>query len=351
MASQLLHIVTEEESGMRLDAALAFSGCYPSRNAAAKRIENGVVFLNGQTAQKRTEVQAGDTVVYEEYVEQDIVALYGQEIPLDIRYEDDEIIVIAKQRGLICHPSHNHADQTLVNALIHRYGHQNLAHVQGEDRPGIVHRLDGDTSGLMICAKDDEAGDAMQFAIRMKNVDRRYIALVHGMIAADTGEIDAPIARNHKTGSTMRVSGDASAREALTSFRVLERFDAGNRDDGYTLVECKLFTGRTHQIRVHMQYIHHCIVGDPLYGSHGPHAQLKLDRQFLHSYRLGFAHPSTGEYLEFTDYLPSDLQAALDKLDGRSIGRTPAGEEVMAALQAASEAGGLLSRGQANEVE
>ena len=343
MARQLLHIITESEAGLRLDAALAQAGCYPSRSAAAKHIEGGTVFLNGQATQKRTPVEAGDTVVYEEHVENDIVALYGQEIPLDIRYEDDEIIVISKQRGLICHPSHNHADQTLVNALIHRYGHQNLAHVQGEDRPGIVHRLDGDTSGLMICAKDDVAGDAMQLAIRLKNVDRRYIALVHGLIAADTGEIDAPIARNHKTGSTMRISGDASAREALTSFRVLERFEAGNRDDGYTLVECKLFTGRTHQIRVHMQYIHHCIVGDPLYGSHGPHAQLKLDRQFLHSYRLGFAHPSNGEYLLFTDYLPEDLQMALDKLEGRSIGRTKAGDEVLSALSEAASAGGTLT--------
>jgi 23S rRNA pseudouridine1911/1915/1917 synthase len=184
----------------------------------------------------------------------------------------------------------------------------------------------------------------MQLAIRLKNVDRRYITLVHGQIAADTGEIDAPIARNHKTGSTMRVSGDPSAREALTSFRVLERFEAGNRDDGYTLVECKLFTGRTHQIRVHMAYIHHCIVGDPLYGSHGPHAQLKLDRQFLHSYRLGFAHPGTGEYLLFTDYLPNDLHAALERLQGRSMGRTPAGDEVMAALEAARVAGGTLKR-------
>ena len=344
MARSLLHTVTAEEDGMRVDAALAASGCYPSRSAAAKHIEAGTVFVNGEVPQKRTIVSAGDTIVYEEHLEDEIVALYGQEIPLDIRYEDDELIVISKQRGLICHPSHNHADQTLVNALIHKYGHQNLAHVQGEDRPGIVHRLDGDTSGLMICAKDDEAGDAMQFAIRMKNVDRRYIALVHGLIAADTGEIDAPIARNHKTGSTMRVSGDASAREALTSFRVLERFEAGNRDDGYTLVECKLFTGRTHQIRVHMQYIHPCIVGDPLYGSHGPHAQLKLDRQFLHSYRLGFEHPSTGEYLLFCDYLPADLEAAFARIADRSIGRTAAGEEVLAALSEAKAQGGVLER-------
>lgn len=344
MARQLLHTVSADEAGGRLDAVLAAAGCYPSRSAAAKHIAAGTVFVNGKPAQKSLAVEAGDTVVYEEHVEDEITALYGQDIPLDVRYEDDEILVISKQRGLICHPSHNHADQTLVNALIHRYGHQNLAHVQGDDRPGIVHRLDGDTSGLMICAKDDEAGDALQLAIRLKNVDRRYIALVHGIVAADSGEIDAPIARDHKTGSTMRVSGEPSAREALTSFRVLERFEAGNRDDGYTLLECKLFTGRTHQIRVHMRYIHHCIVGDPLYGSHGPHAQLKLDRQFLHSYRLGFAHPSTGEYLQFTDYLPGDLQAALGRLFGRGLGRTEAGEEVLGALRRAREEGGLLER-------
>lgn len=345
MARSLVHIVTAGEEGMRLDAALAFAGCYSSRSAAAKHIEEGTVFVNGDVKQKRTIVMEGDVIVYEEHVENEIVALYGQEIPLDIRYEDDYLIVISKQRGLICHPSHNHADLTLVNALIHRYGHQNLAHVQGDDRPGIVHRLDGDTSGLMICAKDDEAGDAMQLAIRLKNVDRRYIALVHGLIAADTGEIDAPIARNHKTGQSMRVSGDPSAREALTSFRVLKRFEAGNRDDGYTLVECKLFTGRTHQIRVHMQYIHHCIVGDPLYGSHGIHAQLKLDRQFLHSYRLGFEHPCTGEYLAFTDFLPGDLAAALDRLDDREIETTEAGVEVLSALSSAHDCGGILTYG------
>lgn len=344
MARSLLYKATPADEGQRLDAVLAAAGCYPSRSAAAKHIDAGTVFVNGEVRQKRYAVCSGDTIVYEEHLEDEILALYGQEIPLDIRFEDDALIVISKQRGLICHPSHNHADQTLVNALIHRYGHQNLAHVQGDDRPGIVHRLDGDTSGLMICAKDDEAGDAMQLAIRLKNVDRRYIALVHGLIAADSGEIDAPIARNHKTGSTMRVSGDASAREALTSFKVLQRFEAGNRDDGYTLVECKLFTGRTHQIRVHMQYIHHCIVGDPLYGSHGPHAQLKLDRQFLHSYRLGFEHPFSGEYLEFTDFLPGDLAAALGRIGDRLFQTTPVGEEVLSSLARAKAEGGLLLR-------
>ena len=182
-------------------------------------------------------------------------------------------------------------------------------------------------------------------------IEGRYPPMEHQIDAAwfkanNHKAFDLSTMRTGKTGSTMRVSGDSSAREALTSFRVLERFEAGNRDDGYTLVECKLFTGRTHQIRVHMQYIHHCIVGDPLYGSHGPHAQLKLDRQFLHSYRLGFVHPSTGEYLQFTDYLPGDLQAALGRIESRTIGRTPAGEEVIAALGEAAAARGLLVRGE-----
>lgn len=332
MAKSLLYTATDEVQGLRLDAALAAAGCYATRSAAAKRIEEGKVFVNGTAQPKKYPVNVGDTIVYEE-AEEMRFSLEGEEIPLDIRYEDDYLLVISKQPGLICHPSFNHFDKTLVNALIYRYGHENLAHVQGDDRPGIVHRLDGDTSGLMLCAKDDEVGNQLQEAIRLKNVDRRYIALAHGLIAHDSGEIDAPIARNEKTRVSMQISDRASSREALTTFRVLERFEAGNHDDGYTLVECKLFTGRTHQIRVHMQYIHHCIVGDQTYGSFGPKAQLGLERQFLHSYRLAFMHPVTHEELGFTDYLPDDLQTALNRLQGRSLGKTSVGEEVLSAME------------------
>lgn len=306
MARSLLYSATASDEGERLDAVLAQAGCYPTRSAAAKRIDAGKVFVNGSIQPKKYAVSKDDAIVYEEALDVEHIPMEGENIDLDIRYEDDDLLVISKQAGLICHPSFNHADKTLVNALIYRYGHEHLAHVQGDDRPGIVHRLDGDTSGLMLCAKDDAAGDALQEAIRLKTVDRRYIALVHGLVAHDTGEIDAPIARNRKTGVSMQVSNRPSSREALTTFRVLERFGASGKDDGFSLVECKLFTGRTHQIRVHMQYIHHCITGDQTYGAFGPKEQLGLKRQFLHSYRLAFTHPKTEQELCFIDYLPAD---------------------------------------------
>lgn len=342
MAKSILYSATTGDAGLRLDALLAERGCYASRSAAAKQIEAGKVFVNGDAKQKRYAVQPGDTIVYEEVETEQHGQLRGEPIPLDVRYEDDGLLVISKQAGLICHPSFNHYDHTLVNALIYRYGHENLAHVQGDDRPGIVHRLDGDTSGLMLCAKDDEVGLALQEAIRVKEVDRHYLALVHGVLSMDSGEVDAPIARDHKTGVTMLVSDGPGSREALTTFRVVERFEARRKDDGYTLVECKLFTGRTHQIRVHMRFIHHCIVGDPAYGSHGRTEQLGMQRQWLHSYRLAFEHPVTHQRFLFIDYLPDDLQASLDKLKDRSLGTTPFGDQVKADLQRARELGGIL---------
>ena len=230
----------------------------------------------------------------------------------------------------------DHEDGTLVNALIHHCGAGNLCSVQGEDdRLGIVHRLDRDTSGLMLAAKDDECGLALMEAIRARAVDRRYLALVHGVIAHDTGMVDAPIARSANERTRMAVRDVPSAREAVTTFRVLERFEHGAHDDGYTLVDCKLFTGRTHQIRVHMQYTKHPVVGDPVYDAHAPRdpeAQLGLERQFLHSFRLEFAHPATGEELSFLDGLPRDLCGALDAIAERSRGRTAAGDEVFALL-------------------
>ncbi|MEE0346261.1 MAG: RluA family pseudouridine synthase [Adlercreutzia sp.] len=239
----------------------------------------------------------------------------------------------ADRIGLVCHPSVDHAHGTLVNALIWHCGEENLCNVQGEeaDRLGIVHRLDRDTSGLMLAAKTDEAGRELMAQIQDRAVDRHYIALVHGIMAHDTGMIDAPIARSADERCRMAVRDVPSAREAITTFRVLERFEAGPKDDGYSLIECKLFTGRTHQIRVHMQYTRHPIVGDPVYNAHGPRdarAQLGLRRQFLHSYSIAFEHPTTGEPMAFADNLPRDLQEALDSLAARSLGKTEAGREV-----------------------
>ena len=223
-----------------------------------------------------------------------------------------------------------------MNALIYHCGADHLCNVQGEDdRLGIVHRLDRDTSGLMLAAKTDAAGYALMEDIRDRAVDRHYLALVHGVIAPDTGMIDAPIARSANERTRMAVRDVPSARDAVTTFRVLERFEPRQHDDGYTLIDCKLFTGRTHQIRVHMQYAKHPLVGDPVYTANGPkdaRAQLGLKRQFLHSFRIRFTHPETSEELEFADNLPRDLDEAFRSLGDRSRGMTDAGREVAALL-------------------
>lgn len=333
MSRSLCHIVATEDAGSRLDALCAARGLYASRSAAARAIEEGRVFVNGATVSKKHAVAAGDTIVYEVDDEPESVVVYGEPIDLDVRFEDEDMLVLSKQIGLVCHPSVDHAHGTLVNALIWHCGEDNLCNVQGEeaDRLGIVHRLDRDTSGLMLAAKTDEAGRELMAQIQDRAVDRHYIALVHGIMAHDTGMIDAPIARSADERCRMAVRDVPSAREAITTFRVLERFEAGPKDDGYSLIECKLFTGRTHQIRVHMQYTRHPIVGDPVYNAHGPRdarAQLGLRRQFLHSYSIAFEHPMTGEPMAFADNLPRDLQEALDSLAARSLGKTEAGREV-----------------------
>lgn len=337
MARSFCHIASAADAGLRIDALLAMRGFYASRSAAARAVDAGSVLVNGHAVAKKHVVAAGDAIVYELEDECEPTPLAGQPIDLDIRYEDDHLLVLSKQPDLVCHPSVDHADGTLVNALIYHCGVEHLCSVQGErDRLGIVHRLDRDTSGLMLAAKDDECGLDLMEAIRTRSVDRHYLALVHGIVAHDTGMIDAPIARSANERTRMAVRDVPSAREAVTTFRVLERFDHGPHDDGYTLVDCKLFTGRTHQIRVHMQYTKHPVVGDPVYCSHAPRdlqAQCGLGRQFLHSFRLEFGHPATGEELSFLDNLPSDLQRVLDELAVRSRGRTLFGDEVFSLLQ------------------
>ena len=339
MSRMLSYVAAPDDAGQRLDALLAARGLYPSRSAAARAVDDGLVFVNGAEVAKKHPVAPGDTIVYQVEEPVEPGPLRGQPIDLDIRFEDEDLIVLSKQVGLVCHPSVDHDDGTLVNALIYHCGAENLCNVQGEDdRLGIVHRLDRDTSGLMLAAKTDEAGYALMEDIRARAVDRRYLALVHGVIPHDTGMVDAPIARAEKERTRMAVRDAPSAREAVTTFRVLERFEHGARDDGYTLVDCKLFTGRTHQIRVHMQYARHPLVGDPVYVAHAPKdpsASLGLKRQFLHSFRLSFTHPLTGEELDFKDAPPCDLAQVLEGLAPRSLGRTEAGEEVAALLATA----------------
>ena len=306
--------------------------------AAARAIEEGAVLVGGQLATKKHIVKLGDVVVYE-IADDGPSELVAEPIDLDIRFEDDDLIVLSKQAGLVCHPSQDHDRGTLVNALLFHCGADNLCNVQGEDdRLGIVHRLDRDTTGLMITAKNDEAGYALMEAIRIRAVDRHYLALVHGVIAPDTGMIDAPIARAATERTRMAVRDVPSAREAITTFRVLERFEPARGDDGYTLIDCKLFTGRTHQIRVHMQYAKHPLVGDPVYNAGSPkdpRADLGLPRQFLHSFKLAFDHPTTGDRLSLADNLPRDLAEVLEDLRERCEGVTDAGYEIREELACA----------------
>ena len=332
MATSRCYVAGLDDEGMRLDTLMAARGLYESRSAAAKAVEGGLVLIGGNPVSKKRIVHAGDAIVYELPAEAIETPLRGEPIDLDIRYEDDDIIVLSKQVGLVCHPSGDHLDGTLVNALIYHCGVENLCNVQGEaDRLGIVHRLDMDTTGLMLVAKTDFAGQALMEAIQDRAVDRRYLALVHGIIAPDTGLIDAPIARHAKDRTRMAVRECDSARDAVSTFTVLERFEAARKDDGYTLVECKLFTGRTHQIRVHMEYTRHPVVGDPLYTANAPKAEtanLGLRRQFLHSYRVAFDHPTTAERIELADNVPRDLEEVLDSIAFRSMGKTEAGRAI-----------------------
>ncbi len=323
---------TVEDGGTRLDAFCAESGLFSSRAAAAKAIEAGTVRVNGAQQPKKHLVESGDVIEAQIPESKELAPVGAENIPLDVRFEDDHLLVISKQALLVCHPCDDYRSGTLVNALLHHCGPDHLCNVQGEDdRQGIVHRLDRDTTGLMMAAKTDEAGRALMEAIQVKAVDRRYLTLVHGIVPHDTGMIDAPIARSATDRTRMAVRDVPSARDALTTFKVLERFEAVRGDNGYTLVECKLFTGRTHQIRVHMAYAKHPVVGDPLYRANAPKgdsADLGLHRQFLHSYRLGFIHPVTGEQLHFADNLPTDLSYALEGIAERSMGKTEYGQEV-----------------------
>lgn len=320
------HVVTPEEAGQRLDKLLGELDFLPSRSLAAKLIEKGCVHVDGDAASKRHATRAG------EHIEVFIPArepsdLIPEYIPLDIRYEDEHLIVLSKPSDMVVHPAHGHWSGTLVHALLAHC--EGLGTLAGEERPGIVHRLDKDTTGLMMVAKDDVTQAALSEAIKIRSIERRYITLVHGYITPDSGIVDAPLGRHPKDRMRMAVNDGPASKQAVTTFRVLERYMAGVHDDGYTLVECKLYTGRTHQIRVHMAYIDHPVVGDQMYGRNHPKADLGLTRQFLHSYKLELTHPITGEEISLRDPLPADLAGRLRDLEPESMNRTEAGREIV----------------------
>lgn len=322
-------VVSESDQGTRLDVLVSTLAAVGSRSIAARLIEDGLVLVDGQPCAKKYSVRSGERIEVD-FPEIDSAGLEAEDMPLDIRFEDEHLIVLSKPAGLVVHPAQGNWSGTLVNALLHHVA--NLGTLQGEDRPGIVHRLDKDTSGLMLVAKTDEAQVALQEAIKVRAIDRRYLTLVHGWIAPDSGLVDAALARDPRGRMRMAVSDRPEAKQAVTTFRVLERFEAGSDDDGFTLVECKLYTGRTHQIRVHMAYIKHPCVGDQTYGSGRPKANLGLERQFLHAYRLELEHPITAEHLVFVDPPPEDLGSRLRSLESLSTGRTPAGDEVLGSI-------------------
>lgn len=294
--------VGETDSGQRLDVFLAGENTELSRSHIQRLVADGLVEVNGQPARASYRVRQGDLVVLRVPPPVELVAK-PEPIPLDIYYEDADVIVVNKPRGMVVHPAEGNCCGTLVNALL--YHCRDLSGINGVKRPGIVHRLDKDTSGLIMVAKNDAAHLELARQLKERLVTRRYLALVHGRLKEQAGVIDAPIGRDPRDRQRMAVV-QKNAKHAVTNYRVLRRFN------GYTYLECKLETGRTHQIRVHMAYIGHPVVGDPKYGP--ARAHFDLDGQFLHAAVLGFKHPRTGRTLEFEAPLPEVLEGVLAKL-------------------------------------
>lgn len=295
-----------EHAGVRLDAFLSADGAL-TRSQAARLIAEGRVRVNGKPAAKSARLSGGETVTVDVPQLRE-TALPPQNIPLDVGYEDDDVIVVNKPTGLVVHPAPGHPDGTLVNALLHHCG-DSLSGIGGEKRPGIVHRIDKDTSGLIIAAKNDLAHAALAAQLKDHSLARTYVCIVCGKIKDDSGTIDAPIGRHPADRKKMAVT-EKNSRSAVTHWRVLERFS------GYTLVECKLETGRTHQIRVHMAYRGHPILGDMVYGHKKP--ELGQDSQCLHAKELRFVHPRTGQLVTVCCELPDYFTALLEKLRARA---------------------------------
>lgn len=292
-------VITAALTG-RIDKQLGHHFKQFSRSQIQRWIEDGHVKVNDQPVKPKYKLAVGDVVTIEPEKPKKI-DLVPENIPLDIVYEDDDVIVVNKPQGMVVHPAPGHPDHTLVNALLY---HSPLSTINGEFRPGIVHRIDKDTSGLLMVAKNDMAHRSLAAQLKAKTNEREYVALVHGVINEDQGIIDAPLGRSPKDRKKQAVVADG--RHAVTHFKVLKRYQH------YTLVSCRLETGRTHQIRVHMKYIGHPLAGDPLYG---PRKTLPGNGQYLHARLLGFKHPRTGKQLTFTAPLPSYFQKMLDKLD------------------------------------
>lgn len=294
-----------DQTGERLDAAIARLVPELSRSQAQRLLEEGLVTFEGKPLKKNEKSRAGMIldITLPEAAETDLQA---QDIPLDIRYEDSDVIVINKPKGLVVHPAPGHPDGTVVNALLHHCG-DSLSGIGGEKRPGIVHRIDKDTSGLLIAAKNDFAHAHLSAQLKDHSLARTYECIVCGNLKEDSGTIDAPIGRHPTDRKKMAVT-EKNSRNAVTHWEVIARYR------GYTHVRCKLETGRTHQIRVHMASIGHPLLGDHVYGpAKCPFSGLQ--GQTLHAGVLGIIHPTTGEYMEFQAPLPEYFETLLKKLE------------------------------------
>lgn len=293
------------EEKIRIDLYLTQKEIYPSRSQIRNLIAQGKIRVNNNPVKPSYILKNGD-VIDLALPENKELKIKAEAIPLDIIYEDEYLVVVNKPADMIVHPAGKIRSGTLVNALLY-HCQDSLSGIGGVIRPGIVHRLDKDTSGLMVAAKNDFAHLDLSRQIKDHQVTKKYIALVHGNLRDDSGIIDAPIGRSLKNGKKMAVT-EGKSREAITQFKVLKRFS------GYTLVEATLRTGRTHQIRVHLAFIGYPIVGDQLYGHRKQ--GLNISRQALHSHILGFVHPSSKKYMEFSAPLPQDMQELIDCLEG-----------------------------------
>ncbi|KML46617.1 RluA family pseudouridine synthase [Cytobacillus firmus] len=294
------HIIPDEQAGERIDKVLSTLNADWSRTQVQQWIKDANVLVNGQKPKTNYKCSANDKIEISipEPEELDVVP---EEMDLDIYYEDQDVLVVNKPKGMVVHPAAGHGTGTLVNGLMAHC--KDLSGINGVMRPGIVHRIDKDTSGLLMVAKNDMAHESLVNQLMNKTVTRKYRAIVHGVIPHDYGTIDAPIARDPKDRQSMSVVDNG--KHAVTHFQVIERF----RD--FTLVECQLETGRTHQIRVHMKYIGYPLAGDPKYG---PRKTLDIGGQALHAGVLGFEHPRSGKYLEFEAPAPAYFKDLVENL-------------------------------------
>ncbi|MEG0371748.1 MAG: RluA family pseudouridine synthase, partial [Clostridium sp.] len=293
MFSEIIEVsIKEEEVGSRIDVLLCENIEAFSRNQIKKLIDDECVTVNDKIIKSNYKMRKGDSIKVQVPQPREL-ELIAEDIPLDIVYEDDDFVVVNKAKGMVVHPATGNYSGTLVNALLYKC--KNLSSINGVIRPGIVHRIDKETSGVLVVAKNDMAHNSLSEQIKEHTVKRVYMALVEGIIKVDEGTIDAPIGRHPVERKKMTIT-DKNSRHAITHFKVIEKFERN------TLIEARLETGRTHQIRVHMASLGYPIVGDPVYGF--KKQRFSIEGQALHAKMLGFIHPTTGEYVEFSAEIP-----------------------------------------------